>query len=117
MVVITQLHPIAIIFTLPEDQLQEVRQRCAKVRLRWTSTVGTTRPNSRPGKLLTIDNEIDQTTGTAKFKAIFENPDNILWPNQFVNVHLLLETRKDAITAAGERGAAWSAGNFYIRGG
>jgi multidrug efflux system membrane fusion protein len=50
------------------------------------------------GKLLTIDNQIDQTTGTAKFKAVFENPDNNLWPNQFVNVHLLLETRKDALT-------------------
>jgi multidrug efflux system membrane fusion protein len=59
------------------------------------------------GKLLTIDNQIDQTTGTAKFKAVFENPDNNLWPNQFVNVHLLLETRKDAITmpvAAVQRG-------------
>ena len=52
------------------------------------------------GKLLTIDNQIDATTGTAKLKAVFENPDNILWPNQFVNVHLLLETRKDAITDA-----------------
>ena len=51
------------------------------------------------GKLLTIDNQIDPTTGTAKLKAVFENPDNRLWPNQFVNVHLLLETRKDAITA------------------
>jgi multidrug efflux system membrane fusion protein len=50
------------------------------------------------GKLLTIDNQIDQSTGTARLKAVFENPDNSLWPNQFVNVHLLLETRKDAIT-------------------
>ena len=51
------------------------------------------------GKLLTIDNLIDQTTGTVRFKAVFENPDNSLWPNQFVNVHLLLETRKGATTA------------------
>ena len=51
------------------------------------------------GKLLTIDNQIDQTTGTAKLKAVFDNPDNTLWPNQFVNVHLLLEVRKNAITA------------------
>jgi len=46
------------------------------------------------GKLLTIDNQIDQTTGTGKLKAMFDNNDNALWPNQFVNAHLLLETRK-----------------------
>jgi membrane fusion protein, multidrug efflux system len=46
------------------------------------------------GKLQTIDNEIDQTTGTAKLKAVFDNEDNKLWPNQFVNANLLLETRK-----------------------
>jgi multidrug efflux system membrane fusion protein len=47
------------------------------------------------GKLLTIDNEIDPTTGTAKLKAVFDNKDNQLWPNQFVNADLLLETRKN----------------------
>ena len=48
------------------------------------------------GKLLTIDNQIDQTTGTGKLKAMFDNSDNALWPNQFVNVRLLLETKKGA---------------------
>ena len=48
------------------------------------------------GKLLTIDNQIDQTTGTAKLKAVFDNKDNQLWPNQFVNTNLLLETRKNS---------------------
>jgi membrane fusion protein, multidrug efflux system len=98
MVVITQLHPIAIVFTLPEDQLQEVRQRMAKGSLAVDVYSRDDQTKLSTGKLLTIDNEIDQTTGTAKFKAVFENPDNSLWPNQFVNVHLLLETRKDAIT-------------------
>jgi len=46
--------------------------------------------------LLTIDNQIDQTTGTGRLKAVFDNRDNSLWPNQFVNVRLLLETRKDS---------------------
>ena len=50
------------------------------------------------GKLLTIDNQIDQTTGTAKLKAVFDNKDNQLWPNQFVNANLLLETRKNSTT-------------------
>lgn len=107
MVMITQLHPIAIVFTLPEDQLQAVRQRMKQGTLAVDvySRDDTTKLST--GKLLTIDNQIDPATGTAKLKAVFENPDNNLWPNQFVNVHLLLETRKDAVTmpaAAIQRG-------------
>jgi multidrug efflux system membrane fusion protein len=98
MVVITQLHPIAIIFTLPEDQLQAVRQRMKQGSLAVDVYSRDDQTKLSTGKLLTIDNQIDQTTGTARFKAVFENPDNNLWPNQFVNVHLLLETRKDAVT-------------------
>jgi multidrug efflux system membrane fusion protein len=107
MVVITQLHPIAIVFTLPEDQLQAVRERMKQGTLQVDVYSRDDRTKLSTGKLLTIDNQIDATTGTAKFKAVFENPENNLWPNQFVNVHLLLETRKDAITvpvAAIQRG-------------
>jgi multidrug efflux system membrane fusion protein len=99
MAVITQMHPISIIFTLPEDQLQAVRERMQKGTLQVDVYSRDDQSKLSTGKLLTIDNLIDPTTGTAKFKAVFENPDNNLWPNQFVNVHLLLETRKDAITA------------------
>ena len=99
MAVITQMRPIAIIFTLPEDQLQAVRERMQKGTLQVDVYSRDDQSKLSTGKLLTIDNLIDPTTGTAKFKAVFENPDNNLWPNQFVNVHLLLETRKDAITA------------------
>jgi len=98
MAVITQMHPIAIIFTLPEDQLQEVRQRMQQGALAVDVYSRDDQTKLSTGKLLTIDNQIDQSTGTARLKAVFENPDNSLWPNQFVNVHLLLETRKDAIT-------------------
>jgi len=59
------------------------------------------------GKLLTIDNQIDQTTGTGRLKAVFDNKDNALWPNQFVNVRLLLEVRKNSTAvpaAAVQRG-------------
>ncbi len=86
------------IFTLPEDQLQSVRQRMQQGTLAVDVYSRDDQTKLSTGKLLTIDNEIDPTTGTARFKAVFENPDNNLWPNQFVNVHLLLETRKDAIT-------------------
>ena len=97
--VITQMHPISIVFTLPEDQLQAVRQRMISGTLPVDVYSRDDQTKLSTGKLLTIDNQIDPTTGTAKFKAVFENPDNNLWPNQFVNVHLLLETRKNAITA------------------
>lgn len=99
MAVITQMHPIAIIFTLPEDQLQSVREKMQKGTLQVDVYNRDDQTKLSTGKLLTIDNQIDPTTGTAKFKAVFENPDNNLWPAQFVNVHLLLETRKGAITS------------------
>ena len=98
MAIVTQLHPIAILFTLPEDQLQSVRQRMKQGTLAVDVYSRDDQTKLSTGKLLTIDNQIDATTGTARFKAVFENPENNLWPNQFVNVHLLLETRKDAIT-------------------
>ncbi len=98
MLVITQLHPIAVIFTLPEDQLQEVAQHMRQGPLEVDAYSRDDQTKLATGKLLTIDNQIDPTTGTAKLKGIFDNPENSLWPNQFVNVHLLLETRKNAIT-------------------
>ncbi len=99
MLVITQLHPIAVVFTLPEDQLQEVAQQMRQGALEVDAYSRDDQTKLATGKLLTIDNQIDQTTGTVKLKAIFDNQDNSLWPNQFVNAHLLLETRKNAITA------------------
>ncbi len=99
MLVITQLHPIAVIFTLPEDQLQQVAQHMRTGELEVDAYSRDDQTKLATGKLLTIDNQIDQTTGTAKLKAIFDNQENTLWPNQFVNAHLLLETRKNAITA------------------
>jgi multidrug efflux system membrane fusion protein len=99
MLVITQLHPIAVVFTLPEDQLQAVLKQMRQSPLQVDVYGRDDQTKLSAGKLLTIDNQIDPATGTAKLKAVFENPENMLWPNQFVNVHLLLETRKDAITA------------------
>lgn len=100
MVTITQLHPIALVFTLPEDQLQKVNQRLrngGSLEVDAYSRDDLTKLAT--GKLLTINNQIDVSTGTVQLKAVFDNPDNSLWPNQFVNAHLLLETMKAAITA------------------
>jgi multidrug efflux system membrane fusion protein len=107
LLVITQLQPISVIFTLPEDQLQTVSQRMQKGALPVDAYSRDDQTKLATGKLLTIDNQIDQTTGTGRLKAMFDNKGNELWPNQFVNIHLLLETKRNAIvmpTAAVQRG-------------
>jgi multidrug efflux system membrane fusion protein len=96
LLVITQLQPIAVIFTLPQDQLPQV---VGKLRSGPQLTVEAWDRDDTSkitnGKLATIDNQIDVTTGTYKLKAVFNNEDNALFPNQFVNVHLLVDTKKD----------------------
>jgi membrane fusion protein, multidrug efflux system len=96
LLVITQLQPITVIFTLPEDQLQTVAQHMQKGTLPVDAYSRDDQTKLASGTLQTIDNEIDQTTGTGKLKAVFDNKGNELWPDQFVNIHLLLETRKNA---------------------
>ncbi|HXY02661.1 MAG TPA: efflux RND transporter periplasmic adaptor subunit [Terriglobales bacterium] len=96
LLVITQLQPIAVIFTLPEDQLPSVAQRMSKSTLEVDAYSRDDQTKLATGKLLTIDNQIDQTTGTGRLKAVFDNKENALWPNQFVNAHLLLEVRKNS---------------------
>lgn len=96
MLVITQLQPITAIFTLPEDQLPVVAKQMRKGALEVDAYSRDDSTRIAAGKLLTIDNQIDQTTGTGRLKAVFTNEDSVLWPNQFVNIHLLLETRKNA---------------------
>jgi len=96
MFVITQLQPIAVLFTLPEDNLPAVSRQMAKGTLGVDAYSRDDQTKLATGKLLTIDNQIDVTTGTARLKAVFDNQDNALWPNQFVNIRLLLEVRKDS---------------------
>ena len=92
-VVITQLQPISVLFSLPQDQLPQVN---AKLRVGAQLNVEAyDRDDTQKiatGKLLTIDNQIDTTTGTYKLKSVFDNKDSALFPNQFVNVHLLVDT-------------------------
>ena len=96
MLILTQLRPIAVIFTLPEDQLPSVAKHMQNSTLQVDAFSRDDQTKLATGKLQTIDNEIDQTTGTAKLKAVFDNIGNQLWPNQFVNANLLLETRKNS---------------------
>ncbi len=99
MLVLTQMEPIAVVFTLPEDNLQAILPRMRAGTLPVEAYSRDDRTRIAGGKLETIDNQIDPNTGTVKLKAIFDNKDRQLWPNQFVNVHLQLETRKNAIVA------------------
>jgi multidrug efflux system membrane fusion protein len=96
MLILTQLQPIAVIFTLTEDVLPTVSQHMSHGTLEVDAFSRDDQTKLATGKLLTIDNQIDTTTGTAKLKAVFDNKDNKLWPNQFVNADLLLETRKNS---------------------
>ena len=107
LLIITQLQPIAVIFTLPEDSLPAVAQHMRGAPLKVEAYSRDDQTRLATGTLLTIDNQIDQTTGTGKLKAIFDNHERDLWPNQFVNVRLLLEVRKNATVvpaAAVQRG-------------
>jgi len=96
MLVLTQLQPIAVVFTLTEDVLQNVAKHMKNGSLEVDAFSRDNQTKLETGKLVTIDNQIDPATGTAKLKAVLTNSDNQLWPNQFVNANLLLETRKSS---------------------
>lgn len=98
LLVITQLQPISVIFTLPQDQLPQVMARMrSSIPMEVDAYDRDDTQKIAAGKLLTIDNQIDTTTGTYKLKAVFENAKNELFPNQFVNVHLLIDTRRGVV--------------------
>lgn len=105
--VITQLQPIAVVFNIAEDSLRQVMPKfSAGTKFPVLAYDRDLRKRLANGMLLTIDNQVDPTTGTVKFKALFENQDNTLFPNQFVNARLLFDTRHGAVivpTAALQR--------------
>src|ERR1700677_1939289 len=97
-VVVTQVQPITVIFTLPEEQLAMVSAglEAGPLKVSTVSRDGNTELDE--GTLSLIDNEIDQTTGTARLKAIFNNAHNTLWPGQYVNARVLIRTAHDVLT-------------------
>ena len=109
LVVVTQLKPITVVFTLPEDDIPPLlKQMRAGATLPVTAWDRTNTAQLATGALQSIDSQIDTTTGTIRLKAIFPNADESLFPQQFVNVVLLLDTVKGAILipqAAVQRGA------------
>jgi membrane fusion protein, multidrug efflux system len=94
--VITQIQPITVIFTLPEDSLGAVEAQLRKdAKLTVDAYDRTAQTKLGSGKLLALDNQIDTTTGTVKVRAVFNNDDFALFPNQFVNTRLLVQTLED----------------------
>ena len=108
LLVITQLQPISVLFTLPEDNLQMVIQHMKGGRLEVQAWNRDDTQQIADGRLETIDNQIDPNTGTFRLKGVFDNRDSALYPNQFVNARLQVYTRRNAITmpaAAVQRGS------------
>jgi multidrug efflux system membrane fusion protein len=99
LVVITQLQPISVLFTVPEDNLQAISKRLqAGATLPATAYDRSGATKIADGTLQTFDSQIDPTTGTIKLRAQFPNDTEVLYPNQFVNIQLLLDTHKDVTT-------------------
>ncbi len=98
LVVVTQLQPITVIFSVAEDYLPQIQQQLRKgQRMPVDAFDRGQQTKLASGSLLTLDNQIDTTTGTLKLKAIFQNQDGSLFANQFVNARLLVDTTHDAI--------------------
>jgi multidrug efflux system membrane fusion protein len=106
-VVITQIRPIAVLFNLPQQQFTQVNRAFAKGPLQVDALAGDGRASIDRGTLQVIDNQMDQTTGTIRMKAEFPNANLQLWPGQFVNIRVLVDTLKEVVTvptAAVQRG-------------
>jgi multidrug efflux system membrane fusion protein len=97
-VVVTQVQPIAVIFTLPEEALGSVTSALAAGPVKVTSAARSGGTALDEGTLQLIDNQITSATGTLKLKAIFSNPRNTLWPGQFVDARVLIRTDRNAMT-------------------
>ena len=106
--VITKLQPITVVFSIPEDNLPQVLSKYqAGVKLVAEAFNREETKKIATGSLLAVDSQIDPTTGTVKMKAIFDNTDYALFPNQFVNIHLLVDVEKGVVivpTAAIQQG-------------
>ena len=112
-VIITQLQPITAVFSIPEDNIPGVMKQIQAGRTLPVQAWDRDQKNRlADGKLVTIDNQVDSTTGTVKLKAVFANDDYALFPNQFVNMRMLLHTRKDATVIPGAAIQHGSNGDF-----
>ncbi len=116
LVVITQLKPISVIFSVPEDDIPRIMKRLtAGATLQTTAYDRADTTLIATGALQTVDNQIDTTTGTVKIRALFPNDDEALFPNQFVNVNLLVDTLHDAALVPNPAIQRGTPGTFVFR--
>jgi len=97
LVVITQLDPIAVLVTLPQDDLPAIQEQMSQHSLSAEALTRDGRSQLGTGQVALVDNQINPTAGTLKLKAVFANPTRAMWPNQFVKVRVLLTVRKNAV--------------------
>ncbi|WNN47328.1 MdtA/MuxA family multidrug efflux RND transporter periplasmic adaptor subunit [Siccibacter colletis] len=111
-VVLTQTHPIDLVFTLPESEIPTVMQARKNGTLSVEAWDRTNKRKITTGTLLSLDNQIDSTTGTIKLKARFNNEDDVLFPNQFVNARMLVDTQHNAVVIPAAALQMGNEGNF-----
>lgn len=101
LLVINQIQPVYVSFSVPEQYLPDVASRMGKAPLSVTVTLGEGAPEQEKGELAAVDNTVDRATGTIRLKALFKNTDKRLWPGQFAKVALNLDNRDNVITVPG----------------
>jgi membrane fusion protein, multidrug efflux system len=102
LVLLTQVHPIAVLFSLPQDHLQDITAAMTKAALKVFAYSRDDKTKVAEGSLALVDNTIDTSTGMVRLKAVFPNGDDALWPGEFVHAHLQLEVRNNAVTVPAE---------------
>jgi multidrug efflux system membrane fusion protein len=114
LVVVNQIHPIYVAFSVPEQYLADIKRYRAEGPLKVEAIIPTQDQNPAKGVLTFIDNAVDSTTGTIKLKGTIENPDNRLWPGQFVNVALTLTTRPNAVVVPSQAVQTGQVGQYVF---
>jgi multidrug efflux system membrane fusion protein len=98
LVTVTQMKPIFVTFTVPQDNLDQIRQNQAQAPLAVQAYGSDDKTLLATGKLTLINNQVDTTTGTVQLKATFDNEDERLWPGEFINARLIVSTKRNALT-------------------
>jgi multidrug efflux system membrane fusion protein len=114
LVVVNQIHPIYVTFSVPEQYLADIKRYRAEGPLKVEAIVPSQEQNPAKGVLTFIDNAVDNTTGTIKLKGTFENPDNRLWPGQFVDVALTLTTQPNAVVVPSQAVQTGQVGQYVF---
>jgi membrane fusion protein, multidrug efflux system len=114
LVVIHQIHPIYVNFSLPEQNLPEIKKYMSASRLKLQAAMPDNKENAAHGEVTFVDNAVDTSTGTIRLKGTFENKDRRLWPGQFVNVLLRLTTRPNAVVVPSQALQTGQAGPYVF---